>query len=345
MSTKHLLDEYLGGPKLTKDELKYLYNWTGDEDLSPDHYARAKDMTLDIVMTNLVRAMRWEDTTFIADEIAPVVPVRSRTGSFKTRGNEALNIFVDDSAADKSGGNEVYYSVSATTYSIEKRKLQGLVSDDEMDERGVLDPVQEMVIILKHGIDLRQEIRIRNLADACANTAAIATDWDTSTQISLDVSVMKNSLRALNGRGGNTLVIPYHIATEVVGNTAIKGDIFAALSLSNGPFKGYGELNPAALQQWNPWGLRILIPDAMYNSATDIADTDALTNVWGDDVFLIRVDKATRMMGWAIQPEMLKPTVIRWRDEYRDGWMYKVVTKRDEVEATSASCWKGTDAT
>ena len=81
-----------------------------------------------------------------------------------------------------------------------------------------------------------------------------------------------------------------------------------------------------------------------YNSAApEAAITPA--EVWLNSTFVWRVDKSNRTTTWAVQPEMLKPTVIRWRNDDPGGWWYKVVSKRDEIELTAGSIWEITTVT
>ena len=50
-------------------------------------------------------------------------------------------------------------------------------------------------------------------------------------------------------------------------------------------------------------------------------------------------------MGWGVQQELQKPTVVRWRDEDRGGWYYKIIAQRDQNAVTPEAIYKITAVT
>lgn len=305
--------------------------------------AHSKDVAVDTTMTNLVRAYRYEDQTFIADMVAPVKPVRSKAGRYKTRGKEALEIDVSDEGDDRSRTNELGFDVGEVTYYANTKRLKGLVTDEEIQDFGLIDSRQEMTILLMHGIKLRQEIRIRNQFDgggSGTNTVTIGTDWDTSTTVPADIATNKGTFMLQGGMPATHIVLPEHVANEVTANANLRGmlqdtdwnNLFGFLS------------DGRALEGRKFMGLTPVIPNVMYNSA-DRGQTRSVSYVWGDNAYLCRVDNQTRSGSFMVQIEALAPTVVRWRDNDPGGFYYKIMMKRAEKELTAESVLELADVT
>jgi hypothetical protein len=335
------LTEELPGKKLERKEAEYLYSLEPDEELGPEQFARSKDLSQDILMTNLVRVYDYPSQRFIADTVAPVKGVRSRQGSWKTRGQEALDITVSDHGSDKGETHEISRAVGEGTYTTTIRKLKTFVSDAEIEERGAFDPVQEAVLDLKHAIDLRQEVRVRNLADATGNGVTIGTDWDTGN-VHLDVMQNVNLFEAQLGLSPTHIIIPSHVAREILANASIDMGVFTATNIPKGT--DAVSLIDVGVFPSRPWGLMPLIPNAMYNSSVD-PEVVTVTRVWGDDAFLVYIDPGSRSSNWAVQQELLKPTIVRWYDTDRGGWYYKIIAKRTENEVMADAMYKMADVT
>jgi len=334
-----------GFGQLDDSEIQYLYNLTEDEDFTELAYARAKDMAVDILMTNYVQVYKYEDAVMAADIVAPVKKVRSRTGSYKKRTKESLDVSVSDEGSQDGGTNEIMMKVGTGTYSAEIRKLKIFISDDEISEKGVLDPFQEATILLRHGIDLRQEIRIRNLADATSLEATPGTDWDTSAAVNTDIAAAKNAFILANGQPATHILFNYDVGNQLLANASQKAGVFGAVP---SPMDGPGILDwqdASQLARKRPWGLIPIITNVMYSTAVGPGTTVVPAYVWPDDAFLFRVDKSARSTTWGIQMELMPKTIIRWRDEDRGGWFLKIVQKRDEIEATASAIYQLLDVT
>jgi hypothetical protein len=358
MDTRHLVSDALPGvgltglhspysnpqSTLTREEVAYLYNLTGDEDLSPQAYASSKDMAIDAHMTGFVRRYQFEDCVMANRIIAPIKQVRSRVGTYKTRDKSALDVDVSDEGAQDGSTNEIHFRVGEGTYTCENRKLKIYVDDDEIMERGALDPMQEGTILLKHGIELRQEIRIRNLAEATTNAATIGTDWDTSDAIHTDITTNQIAFEAACGMPATHAVINSDVAGEILANqTGETRPLFGAIPMLKGVSETLGSLGWMNFPKY-AWGMRIIVTNCRYNSAIPLA-TRVAAYIWPDAMFMFRVDNATRATTWAIQPTVLKDTIVRWRDEDRGGWYIKIVRKQDEVEVTSDAVRELADVT
>ena len=301
--------------------------------------ARSKDVSVDTTQTNLIRAYNYTDQIFAGPIVAVVKPVLSKIGRWKTRGKEALDVDVSDEATDKAPTNEIGLDVKESTYYTHPKRLKGLVTDDEAEDFGQLAVETEMTLLLFHGINLRQEIRIFNLADGTTNEVTIATDWDTSTTVPEDVATNKNAFELEAGMPPTHLVIGEHIANEIAANANLRG------LLADRDFSSTLRLLSNGRQLPDPFmGMRLVIPNVMFNAAKR-GQARTIQRVWGDDAFMVRVDNATRSMTWAVQQEKLGPTVLRWRNNDPDGWYFKVMMKRDQNVTTPESIRQLIDVT
>ena len=301
-------------------------------------FARSRDLAIDITMTNFVRAYKFETLTFIGDTVAPRRAVKSKSGRYKTRGKEALDIHVSDQLSDRGMANEIVWAAGETPYFIDPHGLVGFCSDEEIEENGALQCATEVSILLKAAVALRQEIRVRNAADATSNTSTPATNWDTSATIHSDVKDAKQAMKSLSGFLPNVFAIGDHIADAVVANTNIKSDIVSAMSVADGR-EVLSAMSGQDLARFRPWGMQVVMPDCMYNSA-NAGLARVLARVWGDDGYMFRIDNEMRSMTWALQFEMLKEMIVRWRSENPGGWYYTIIYKRVVKEVTPESIHK-----
>jgi hypothetical protein len=333
---------------LDADEVRYLYSLTEDEDLSDEAYARAKDMSLDVVMTNFVRAYKYEDQVMAGDIVAPVRPTRSKTGSYKTRGKEALSIAESDEGSQDGNTSEIAFRVGSSTYANELRKLKIFVSDDEVAEAGPINAFQEATVLLRHAIDLRQEVRIRNLAEATTVGAAAAGTWDTGTSVNTDITTGINAFVLANGQPPTHIQFNYDVANEMVSNISQGAGLFGSVPSPLDAAVALGQIDASTFfRNRRPWGLNPVVTNVMYDTADDPEQTSSPAYVWPDNAYIFRVDRGMRSSGWAMQTEQLALTIVRWRDEDRGsgGWFLKALRKRDELEVTSTAIYEITTVT
>jgi len=318
---------------LSPEEIRWLYSVAPDEDMTPQHFASAKDMAVDAHMTGYVRAYTFEDCVMANREIAPIKTVRSYTGTYKTRDKSALDVDVSDEGSQEGATNEIHFNVGEGTYTCEDRKLKIWVSDKEILERGALDPMQEGAVLLKHGMELRQEIRIRNLAEATTNAVTIGTDWDTSDAIHTDITTNQIAFEAACGMPATHAVINSDVAGEILANAAVGSGGLGTVPQARNAADALSSLGWKNFPKY-AWNMRIIVTNCRYNSAKPMA-TRVASYIWPDTMFMFRVDNSIRATTWAIQPELLSDTIVRWRDDDRGGWYLKILRSRDEVEVTS----------
>ena len=326
-----------------EDDLIYLSDITGDKDLQ---FARSKDLAIQTDLTNMVRAYKPENWTYIGDVVAPRKPVGSKSGRYKTLGQEGWDIDLSDYLSDEGEATTLNFAVGNVAYYIDPHGMKTFISDESMEENIPINAATIGVMRLKQATMLRQEIRIRNLADATSNTSTPGTDWDTSSVIHNDVAAGQEIMQPALGQRANIIALGDHIMDQVVGNANMISSIAAAMAATDGRKLLGAATSTGIAEVTNPWGMRVLLPNSFYNTAAPgLARTKA--RVWGDDGFMFYVDNETFTSTWAVQFELLKETIVRWRDEMRGtgGWWYKLIYKRVAKEITPEAVVKLIDLT
>jgi len=324
-------------------DFNYLSEVTGQPDLAS--FAHAAGMVIQEDLTNMARTYKPENFTFAADAMAPVVKVQTESGRYSALGQEGFDVDVSDNLADDGQAGTLVWAAEKVSFQIDPRGLQTFVSDRIGRTRGEVNAANIATKLLKQALMLRQEIRVRNLADATSNTIANGTDWDTSAAVHTDVAAAQAVMQAALGIRGNLINLGDHVADEMLGNANLVSNIAAASAVSDGR-DWLGMITSKGLENKNPWGLSVILPNAFYTSSNPgLARVKA--RVWGDDGYLVYTDRDTETSAWAVQFSYLEPLVVRWRDETRGvgGWWYKMFFQRLVKEITPEAIVKLPDLT
>lgn len=327
-------------------ELDFLYlsEVTGQPELAS--FATAAGMVIQQDLTNLARTYKPDNFTFINEAVAPIVRVQTESGRYSALGQEGFDVDVSDHLADDGQAGTLVWAAEKVSFQIDPRGLQTFVSDRVMIQQGAVNAATTATKLLKQALMLRQEIRVRNLADATSITSTPATDWDTSATVHTDVAAVQSLMQGALGLRANMIALGDHIADELLGNANLVGNIAAASAVQDGR-KWLGMVTSAGLAAaTNPWGMTVVLPNSFYtSSAPGLARTKA--RVWGDDGFIFYIDRDTETSAWAVQFSYLEPMVVRWRDESRGvgGWWYKMIYQRLVKELTPEAIVKLIDLT
>jgi len=331
-------------------DLRYVLDIVGPDNPELVEFASSKQMALDLTMTNFARSYNFKKQRFIQDEIAPTKGVASKLGQFKGTGKEELDVHGSDIISDTGKTNEASFEVTETPYFVESRGRSAFISDDVIQERGAIDPMRRATIFLLGQVKRRQEIRIRNLADATVNTITPVTDWDTTATLFSDIAQGKILFENTLGLPATDLVLPSNVAEEILANSTAGTNMTGAIATAMAIADGRKLLEVLTIEGFpmNAWGFRrVHLPNAQYNSSLPGLPV-VPTRIWNEDAFLFHIDNETESSTWAMQPMMLDFTVITYRDESRGttgGVVVKVVTKRDEIEVTPEAILKFVDVT
>jgi hypothetical protein len=303
-----------------------------------------RDVVVDVTLTNYVRDYRWERQTFVADVVAPVIPVTSFKGRYKALGKELANIDVADHGSDKGETNQIDYDVSEVTFDCIERRLKIFVSQKEINQSpSGLEPLQRAALAVTHGLKLRQERRIVDLADNTSNTAAAAAVWSSATlaQFLADNRAAIAAYKLKAGMPPNLLVIPDHGADGIMMNSALFAAVYTAASLGGDtPPEILGMAHGQALPK-RLFNCNVVVPTCMYNSAEPIQpNTPTIARVWGNDAYYFGASPVGEGPTWGAQFRSLGFTIVRFPREDPAGWWVKAVHETDEVETTGDSIYR-----
>ena len=296
---------------------------------------------IDQQLTGFVRNYGYEKQRTVADTLAPAQKVTSETGTFKTLGDELLDIHVADFVADEAETNRIDYAVGSDTYIAIERSLKMLVTDRQIRQApNKLAPMQRAAVHCMHGLKLRNDYRFVTVASATAvagsQTTTPAADWSASTAYPTeDLGVAKNAFKVSSyGIEPTHFVMGDHIADEFAANRNVTALISAAAALSQ-PMQLLTTISGKRLPRFI-MDMEVIVPSCRYNTAEPGA-TLSVSPVWGDDAYLFAVDASGDNSGYASQFQELGYTVVRWRSNDPAGWWVRVV-RRVVAKETNTRC-------
>jgi hypothetical protein len=306
---------------------------------------------VDPILTNF--SVGYEEQNLYASRIMPLTPVRTQSGRYRIFDRSNWLIF-PDRREPGTVANEVRGAKwSEDTFFTKEHSLQAPVHDEEDQELSSqgglandvfggdldIDPMRDATALVTRSILLGWE---KKVADASRNTAnyaagnfvtlAGAQQWDDYTggvaSTSDPVGQIRLGIRTIyakTGRYPNTLAIP----TLGVGY------------IENHPrvvdrFKNFALTDENAFRSLTGFDGNILLVDSVYNAADNYEATEAITSLWGKDVWLGIVDdqpgQRTRTFGKTfaqVYPDgTIRPT-DRWYENARKTEVVRVSQKYD----------------
>jgi hypothetical protein len=243
-------------------------------------------------LTTLASNYTWEGG--IADLICPRVPTGGQeTGKYPIFGSE--EIFArSDILGDKSKAQEINWYVGWGYFQTIPRGLRGFVPGRLLaGADAVIKPKATTTRKVKAALDILREIRLVSLIDATVGITGMdsgdqTNSWATpATGKPLDdIASWKRAFKAATGRKPNTIVIPDQIIPHLVATDQWQKQV---VSVQGGRIENYDDL-PGTI-----CGMKPLIPSQQYapellTSATTPATMPTVTDVWGDNVYLMWVN-------------------------------------------------------
>jgi hypothetical protein len=245
---------------------------------------------LDKALTNI--SLGYSNEMYIADQIFLPVPVGKQSDRYYVYGKEMFRQH-DDNRAPGTEANEINWTLSLDTYFCEGHALRTPIADEEKqnadDEFNLETDGTELIT---EGILINKEVSAANMLLDATNYAANLkfsmgaaenpakwSDYTNSDPI-LDIQVAKERVHKLSGIRLNTLVISEPILNVLKRHPKI-------LNL----FSGITPVSIASLDQIKlALGVdRILVGSALKSSATNPAQTDTLSYIWGNSAVLAYV--------------------------------------------------------
>ncbi len=257
-------------------------------------------------------------TDFVWMDVAPKVDVLDKSGTIYSYGKQALRI-VDTARATYGRYNKINIEVSKTDhYYCEDYGLFGDVSEDDVKnaEAPILAETDMAEIILQKFL-LDQE---KKIADVCRNASIITqnvtlsgTDqWDnygtaTPSEPIEDILLGIKTIEDATGKIVNRIVLPRAVARALTYHPQLRAFFPGATQIT------YQMLMDAL---GKTLGIdKVSIANARYTDTNQGAASEALTNVWGNDVLLIAQDerptlKSQTFMNTYVQKPGLQSVVL-----------------------------------
>jgi hypothetical protein len=238
----------------------------------------ASNVHIDAALSNF--SLGYRNNNFIADEIAPVVPVGKKSDYYFIHGKEKFDV-VATKRAPQGNYARVQHAYSNTTYMCDEYGLEHAVFDDAVANADpAINPMQGAASLIMDLLLLRKEVdlctEITSTTPPTENNAVAAADrWnqddsDPLGQIEDDKKAIKNSA----GFKPNRLLLGNAVFNALVRHPQMLGMISGGSTIA-APAIITAEFLARA------FGVdKIIVPDSIKNSAKQ-GQTATLTDVWG----------------------------------------------------------------
>jgi hypothetical protein len=314
------------------------------------------ELYLDPILTNFSTGYAAQDLFGL--RIMPETPVNTQSGRYRVFDRSNWVIF-EDFRSPGTVAHEVRGAKwSEDVFSTSEHSLQAPVLDEERQQLtslgGLADPTfgggltinpeQDATELITRAIMLRHEKAVADLTRNVANYPAGSTvtlagnqQWDVYTFVTPgdpysivsnpvgDIMTGMRKIYALTGRWPNTLVVPGVGMSFIENHPRIVSR-----------FQNFSLTQPNAFQTLTGFEGTILPVNSVYNAANNYEATEAITNLWGKDVWLGIVDpqpgQNTKTWGKTFAQTYpdggLRPT-DRWREEPRKADIIRTSFKYD----------------
>lgn len=318
---------------------------------------------VDPILTNL--SVGYNEQDLFGRRLFPETPVRTQSGQYRVF-DRSNWVYFEDRREPGTVAHEVMGAKwSVDTFQTKEHSLQAPVFDEERQQLtsqgGLADPTfggalqinpeADATTLITRAIMLRHE---KLVADTIRNTAnypvgstvtlAGTQQWDSQAFVTAgdpysivsnpvgDIMTGMRKIYALTGRYPNTLVIPT-MGMSYIENHPRLVTRFINFSLTN----------DNAFRTLTGFEGAIINANSVYNAANNYEATEAITNLWGKDVWLGIVDAVPGQRTFTfgktfaqIYPNgTLRPT-DRWREEPRKADIIRTSFKYD-IKIVSSS--------
>jgi hypothetical protein len=301
---------------------------------------------IDAALTNL--SVGYSNPAFIADLLAPVVPVRKQSDKYYIYDSEREAFRQsDDKRAPGAAANEIDFGLSTDGYYAEDHALTSVIPDEERENADpVVQPNIDRTEFLRAKIDLNKEIELAGILTSTSVITQSATlsgdsQWSSSNSDPIAaVEAQKATIMASVQALPNTLVLPY----EVYAKVRIHAKVIERIA-----YGSVGAVNEKVLAEIFDVD-QVLVPRAFKNTA-DPGQAASMSYVWGTDALLCYVPTRaalkqvalTYTFAWANAPgSVAGHRVDLWREERRKADMIRVQRYYDQkvIAAGAAYLWK-----
>jgi hypothetical protein len=184
---------------------------------------------IDVALSNF--SLQFKNAAFIAEQVAPRVPVGKQSNKYWIYGTENLRSDLADLRAATAEANKLSRSKSTDSYFTEDHSYAELISDEERGDTDLEDPEMESTQLLTERILLGQEIRMATILSSTSlltqNTTLSGTaQWNNASSVGdpiADVQTGALTIAQNSGVKANTLIL----GPEVFGHLRVNAKIIA----------------------------------------------------------------------------------------------------------------------
>jgi hypothetical protein len=283
-------------------------------------------------------AIKYKNPAFVAELIAPVVPVNKESDKYYIFGKEELRD-KDSLRAAGAEANEIEWDVTTATYSAEEYALKYMLPDRIRDNADVaVQPRINTTEKLTKWIRLGYEKRVQAIAQNIANVGGSATPgttWDAASgqDPEEDVDIAKTSIRQTAGVNPNTMLM-----SEKVWQALRR---WLKSQSTNLTYQEYITLGKPPDTIWN---LKLIVAGSIENTANE-GQADNIADIWNDNVLVAYIEQAPSLDSLSFM-YTFRSRVFRtktWREEKRDGEFIECSVIQDEKLIASDAAYLITD--
>jgi len=294
-----------------------------------------RDVRVDQVLTNVSLAYRNDETSYIAEKLAPLVVVQKDAAKIATYTRDNMRL-VETLRAPGAQANETDFRVSiGDHYLLAEHALQEYV--DYETQENAEKPIQPVVDATENITDKLWLKKEKALADVATDTAVITnnvtlagvnqwSDYSGTSDPYGDVQTAIDTIKGASGKMANTLALSWRAYNKLLQHPAVIDKIKFVQKVS--PEATASHLAASfGLQQ-------VLVGNAQYESANEgQADSATLTDVWGKDALVCYVETTPRLKSRSLfktyQKSGVQRRFDRWENQER---LSTVVRGRDKFD-------------
>ena len=297
----------------------------------------------DPILTNF--SLGYQDQTFIGPSVLPWTPTALPSGRYRVFNRDDWVTFPARREPGTSPNEVRGYKWSEDTFSTKQYALKAAITDEEeqniaaaaanpqADLLAGINAAEAATKLITRSIAIQYELQVSTMVRNTANNGASATlaggtQWSaggTSDPMGNIITGLQ-SVYTLTLQEANLMIIPYPCWITLANHPTLLArfqyvqpqyDVEAAINLFTG-FNG-----------------TILVPNVVYNTADNIDATPAMSNIWGKDVWIGKVDATVGQNTQTYGKTFYQPVngqrqaIFRYRDEDRMSDMVRIKCQYD----------------
>lgn len=281
----------------------------------------------DPLLTNISVQFQPAPDGYLADFVLPPVPVQQESASFWVYDKSRFDA-PDSKRAPRSDYNRIDWAPSTDNYLTEKYGLEAEIDDEERRNAAApLDLDVDTTEIVTDMILNGREKRVHDLVMSASNvplnvTLAGADQWQQTTSTPIDdIDTARAAIFTAVGYRPNRIVMGRTVFEEVKNHDSIKEIIkyTERAIVTQQLLAAVFEVDEVAV-------------GSVLRRTSMPGQTDALTDVWGNDVLVFYAESTPSLkrasFGYQMREEDLR--VFRYREDKRDVDVIRVTEKQDE---------------